>query len=303
LEQEKPGFSLIDIIDRVKSGDSDFKNQTVDALASRLEILAQLKIITDAGVDIQQVVKKGSVAVFDFSQSSPITARLIMLHLMNQALMRRLQIANKLRLAKKHRKRVHMPANYIPVVRFFLDEAREFLENNPNVELIAKKARNAGFLLTSISQSPDLPAAIYANASHFLFGHMLLEADINGCKALVPTNKKPAEFKEMLQNLDTGQFVYFYTGDKAPVEQKILIRPRKSAHLSSTDIDDEDEWFTTGEDKANEVELLRYLDSLGYTPRIADVPKKYLPDVQKLVVDKHLTVEPHEDGDYILPVK
>jgi hypothetical protein len=306
LDEQDHDFTLQQMINKLTEKDTEFKNQTVDALVSRLEILKQLKIVSEIGVDIQEVIKKGQVAIFDFSQSSSITARVIMFHLMNQALSRRLQVANKLRLVKTLRKKghkIHMP-NRIPIVHFFLDEAREFLVNNPNAELVAKKGRNAGFLLTSISQSPDLPSDIYANASHFLLGHMLLEDDIKGCKSLVPTLKEPKEFREALQGLDTGQFYYYYTGGKAPIEKRIKIRASETMHLSSTEIDDEDQWFDDGDEYStnNNDDLTNYLEKQGYPTKIADVPKNLLPDVQKHVKENHLKIEPREDGDYLQKV-
>ena len=234
--------SLI-LIAREDGAELGFHSQTIEALITKLDALLELGIITNDGVTVNDVVRDHSVAVFDLSLSGTYTARIVVNFFAEKLLLIRRQITRMITQAKVTETTIEKPAWYVPPVQLVLDEAHNYLPRNPVLKRAIKEGRNCGFMMTAISQSPDLTRDVYANITHLFVGPLIYDDDISGVRSMLPVPWTPKEMRAKVHSLTTGTFLYFNIDEKK--ETAIRVRPRRTLHPASTELIDERLYFAS----------------------------------------------------------
>lgn len=245
MYKRDPEYSFGDLymVIREEGRDLGFQTQTIDALTSKMDALAELNIVARRGwgVDLHDMIRPGQVIVFDLSMSSSYTAKIVLNFFTEKLLTLRKLITKRLCHAKRAGEKVTIPY-YIPPVQLIIDEAHNYFPRNPTLKRFVKEGRNVGCMLTAISQSPDLTRDVYANIVHLFVGQLVFEDDINRVRAMLPVAKSPREFQREVKSLDVGNFLYYNIDTKT--ERKVRIRPRRTLHPAKTEIEDERKYLT-----------------------------------------------------------
>jgi DNA helicase HerA-like ATPase len=249
VSKENKDYTLTDLKNyMIENGESlHFKEQTVDAIVSKIEALEQLKLFGSNGVKISEIIQEGHVAILDLSLSSKQTAKLIITFLAERIFTLRQKIARLITHAQKVKKRM-LCDEYIPPTNLILDEAHKFMTKNETLKEYLKEGRNHGCILTAISQSPDLTKDLYANITHLFIGQMQFDDDIEKVKAMVPT--KLTELRDNLMGLTTGCFYYYNLSTH--VSKRLKVRPRQSLHPTETKTRNEKKYIKTSEELKQE---------------------------------------------------
>lgn len=260
LIKDKRAYTLSDLIVYIRENASEmqFAQQTIDALVTKLDALAELGIITDNAPGIEDIVREQQVAVFDLSQSSTYTARIIVNFLAEKILALRRQITRMVLRARLTETQIEKPSWYVPPVQFVVDEAHNFFPKSEVLRKAIKEGRNCGFMVTAISQSPDLTHDVYANITHLWIGPLVYEDDIERARAMVPNAKKLSDFKGNVHVLTSGSFLYYNIDEKT--EKFVRVRPRRTLHPASTELSDERRYFKRVESGATLKPLLLHSD-------------------------------------------
>lgn len=246
MEENKDGkFTLDDIITRIQL--SEYHPQTKEALVNKLEALKSLGLITEEAPEIYDLVKPNQAIIFNLSMSSQYTNRLIVNFFAKQLMEYRNLINSKINLAKI---KLEMEEEnwrqendwYLPPVRLIIDEAHEFLRQNPVLKSYIKKGRNLGCVIGFISQSADLDTNAFANMSHLFIGPMRLSKDITALRALTATERSPENFKALVKQQSNGCFLY-YNMNELNSEKRIQFRPRYSFHPASNKVEEEKKYL------------------------------------------------------------
>lgn len=256
IEEEDPNYSLEDLKEFIfKRGKSlHYRGQTIEALLSKLNALQELKIVSDKGVSISDVVKENQAIIFDLSMSSTYTSRLVINFFADQLLKQRKKIAQKLKNAKKNGEKIFIE-DYFPPIQLLIDEAHKYIPNNKILKEFIKEGRNIGCMLTAISQSFDLSKDVYSNISQLFVGQMIFQDDIDKVKSMVALfGKSSREFRIQVMDLDVGCFFYYNLNKKT--EKKIRIRARKTLHPASTELEDERKYLLDEDPKLPGMRLI-----------------------------------------------
>lgn len=239
LLKESKTYTLQELLDFIYERGSDvfrFQKSTVEALMTKLDMLGELGIISDDGVSLNEVIfenEVAKVAIFNLSCSSEYTNKILVNFLAESLFVHRFrsdQLADYLRSRKK---KMPYPAWYVPPIHFILDEAHEFFPGSNVLRLCIKKGRKIDFITTSITQSMDLTKDVYQNVHHVFVGPMVYDDDIASVKRMVPANCSAKDYRQKVQQLTTGSFLYYNLGDKEP-EILMRVRPRRTMHPAST---------------------------------------------------------------------
>jgi hypothetical protein len=218
-----------------------FQKQTVEALTTKLDALHELGIIASDAPEFSDMVREREVAVFDLSLSSTYTAKILVNFFAEKLLLLRKRITRMVTEAKVRETQIDKPSWYIPPVQFVLDEAHNYLPGNPVLKKCIKEGRNCALMLTAISQSPDLTRDVYANITHLFIGPLVYDDDIQAVRAMLPIDKDLKTFRKDVRSLSSGSFLYYNIDEK--IEKCIRVRPRKTLHPASTDLQDERKYF------------------------------------------------------------
>jgi uncharacterized protein len=297
IQEYGENFELGELFADIKDNGKDsygFKDQTIDALLSRLHALRELGIISNTGIGIHEVVQEGEVNVIDISMSSTFTGRIIVNFFAEKLLNLRKKITRKLAQAEKKSQMIHID-NYIPPTLLFLEEAHNYFQTSTQSNAILtkfiKEGRSVGCMLAAISQSPDLSKNVFANITHLFVGQMTFDDDIMGIKAMLPIEKKPAEFREQIKSLGIGCFYYYNMNTKE--EKRIMFRPRLTMHPAKTELSNERKFLLT-KDNVNGSKLL---DLLVKTPKLAinDLPQELRSCVKGLVAQDQIKLVNEND--------
>nr|MDO8114942.1 DUF87 domain-containing protein [Candidatus Sigynarchaeota archaeon] len=237
------GYGLEQLIGHVREHGHElgFQVQTIEALITKLDALHELGIIDANAPEIHEMICEGNAAIFDVSQSSGYAAKVLVNFLAEKILSLRRQITRMVVQAKVDEQQIEKPGWYIPPVSLVIDEAHNYMQQNPVLKKCVKEGRNCGIMLTAISQSPDLTRDVYANITHLLVGPLIYDDDIAAVRAMLPIETSPKEFKQKIHKLTKGVFLYFNVDDKT--EQLIKVRPRRTLHPAMTELDDERKYF------------------------------------------------------------
>lgn len=257
LLAENAGYTLQDLIGYIKENGQDslgFSVATVEALTTKLDALAELGIITKQGPALHDVVREGCVAVFDLSLSSMHTARIIVNFFAEKLLLLRRQITRMVTEAKVKETQIEKPAWYVPPIQLVLDESHNFMPGNTVLKRCIKEGRNCAFMMTCISQSPDLTRDVYANISHLWVGPLVYDDDIAAVRAMLPIETPLKEFRQKVRALETGSFLYYNIETKQ--ETLVRVRPRRTLHPASTELRDERKYFKQA--KAGSIYTLKF---------------------------------------------
>lgn len=235
----KKRYDLDDMVSFVRDQGADlhFQSGTVEALVTKLEALQELGIVARDGVDVNDVVKQGEVAVFDLSASSNYTARIVVNFFAEKLLQMRKKAFDLVTRARVTETQVDKPAWYVPPVQLVIDEAHNYIPGNPTLKRCIKEGRNCGVMLTAISQSPDLDRNVYTNITHLFVGKQAFDEDITKIRAMLPVERTPKDFRKQVKQLTTGCFWYYNIDKKS--ERMVLVRPRYTMHPASTELVDE----------------------------------------------------------------
>ncbi len=243
LLREQGTYTLDELVTFVRMHGSmlHFQVQTVEALVTKLEALAELGIIDNDAPEIHEMIRDKEVVVFDLSLSSGYVAKILVSFLAEKIFLLRRKITRMVTRAKVAENKIPWPAWYIPPIQLVIDEAHEYLPNNPSLRTVIKKGRNCGMMVTAISQSPDLTRDVYQNITHLFVGPMLYEDDIAAVRSMLPIEQSLKDFKNEVHLLVPGTFLYYNVDTKASLT--IKIRPRKTLHPATTELDDERRYF------------------------------------------------------------
>jgi hypothetical protein len=274
-KESKVKFSLDDIINEVSL--AEYHPQTKDSLIRKLESLRGLGLVTNEAPEIYDLVKSNECLIFNLSQSSTYTNRIIVNFFAKQLMEYRSLITSKINLAKiklelEEKNWRQYNDWYIPPVKLIIDEAHEFLPNNPTLATYIKKGRNLGCTIGFISQSADLNKSAYANLSHLFIGPMRFDEDINTLRALTATERSPDNFKKLVKQQKNGCFVY-YNLNELDSEKVIKVRPRMSLHPAGNKPENERKYIITPEEKQDEeppIQLEEDLESANYWNQAAE---------------------------------
>ncbi|NLJ20822.1 MAG: ATP-binding protein [Bacteroidales bacterium] len=255
IAKQNPNYGLYSLKEYIKEHgkDLDFKEQTIEALCTRLDALQELKLITDYGSKFSEMVQRNKIVVFDLSMSSSYTARIIVNFFAEHLLSRRKVITKKLLKAQQDETKIEIE-DYIPPTQLLIDEAHNFLKGNPMLEKFVKEGRNVGCMLTAISQSPDLNRHVYANIIHLFIGQLVFSDDIMVIRGMLPFEEKADEFRSEVKNLDVGCFLYYNIDRK--IKKKMKVRPRETMHPASTELKDELNLIKSKQDILEEIKKL-----------------------------------------------
>ncbi|MEX2756972.1 MAG: ATP-binding protein [Candidatus Sigynarchaeota archaeon] len=247
LLRERGTYTLDELVAFVREHGSEmkFQAQTVEALVTKLEALAGLGIIAKSAPEISEIIRDREVVVFDLSLSSNYVAKILVSFLAEKIFMLRRQITRMITKAKSGHvgAKLQRPWWYIPPVQLVIDEAHEYLPNNQSLRNVIKKGRNCGMMITAISQSPDLTKDLYANISHVFVGPLIYDSDIAAMRAMLPIEQGLKEFRAEMRSLVPGTFFYCNVDSKTFV--KLKVRPRRTMHPATTELDDERKFFET----------------------------------------------------------
>jgi hypothetical protein len=213
-----------------------FKQSTIEALNSRLDALSELGLISSKGIQLHEMIAEQRVVVFDLSLSSKYTAKIVVNFLAEALLSQRKIITKKLLKAQQNNSKIEIP-NYIPPTLLVLDEAHNFIPNNPTLKCFIKEGRNVGCMMCAISQTPDLTPDVYNNITHLFVGQLIYDDDIQNVRAMMPIEKSAKDVRTQFRNLTSGCFYYYNMDEKT--EKRIMIRARKTLHPASTELQDE----------------------------------------------------------------
>lgn len=297
IKHQGEEFSFGDLLVDIKDNGKDqygFKDQTMDALLSRLQALWELGIISNDGVGIHEVVQEGEVNVIDISMSSTFTGRIIVNFFAEKLLNLRKKITRKLAQAEKTSTMIHIE-NYIPPTLLFLEEAHNYFRTNTQsndiLSKFIKEGRSVGCMLAAISQSPDLSKNVFANITHLFVGQMTFDEDIMGIKAMLPIEKKPAEFREQIKSLGVGCFYYYNMNTKE--EKRIIFRPRMTMHPAKTELINERRFLLT----KNNVNGSKLIELLAKSQKLAitEIPMDLRSCVKFLVDSQQIKLENEAD--------
>ena len=256
LRKDNPQFTMGDLTEYLLAEGENlrYKSQTVDALTSKLETLSEMGIVSNEyGLELPSLVRKKAIIVIDVSNSDEKTMSIIVNFLTEKILRERVRISNQIKMAQRRKRQIFI-SNYIPSTHLIIDEAHNFLPKNEIFAKIIKEGRNIGIKITAISQGMDLSKDLYENIKHMFVGFINNEPTINSLRQILPIMEKPAELiKEILQ-LERGCFIYYNLRDK--YKKKIRVRPRKSLHSATTEIEDETKYMLNAEVKRdNKIEV------------------------------------------------
>lgn len=243
LLQKNPSYTLRDLVDHVRDDGPDmhFHAGTIEALITKLDALSELGIITNDAPEFHEMIQDRAVAVFDCSQSSTYASRILVNFLAEKLLSLRRQITRMVLRAKVQEQKIDKPRWYVPPVQMLIDEAHNFLQKSNVLKKVIKEGRNCGVAITAISQSPDLTRDVYANITHVFVGSLVYDDDIASVRAMLPIEQPPKEFKKSVHRLQKGWFLYYNVDEKT--EQLIMVRPRRTMHPASTQLEDERQYF------------------------------------------------------------
>lgn len=259
-QKENPNYELSDLIEYTRMHGQDdlcFRSQTVDALISKLSALEELGIISNEGINICSMIKKGRVIVFDLSLSSNHTAKVII-----NFFAERLLSLRKLCKKKVNRGKKISINEYVPPTNMLIDEAHNFLPGSHILKKYIKEGRNVGCMLSAISQSFDLTKDVYANITNLFVGQLIFNDDIEKIRSMLPIEVKPQIYRALVKSLDVGVFLYYDINKQD--EQKIMVRPRKTLHPAPTELVNEEKFIVDADpeivNKVNDInqELVKY---------------------------------------------
>jgi hypothetical protein len=145
---------------------------------------------------------------------------------------------------------VYMPADYIPPVQIIIDEAHNYIDD-PRSAIITsvKEGRAIGLSITAISQETDLDKKFYKSLTHLWVGSQVFASEIQKIREMIPVRSKitPAQFDEMVNDLDVGCWIYFnIKNKKKPGPFLCRVRPSKTLHLATTEVENERKYFVDG---------------------------------------------------------
>lgn len=289
--KEKKDFNIYDLINiiREKYLDWYFKSATLEALICKIDILVELGIITSKGVILSEIVQEGKITIIDVSMSDTFTSRIIVNFLAQSMLRTRKRMKRIVDNAREQKKLIPRPVDYIPHVYFMLDEAHKFTTQIINTYI--KEGRNCGCQLLAISQSPDLNKDTYSNICHLYVGQLVYRDDLDGVQKMLPIEKKPGLFRKQIKSLDVGNFVYYNTTKK--IEKRIRVRPRKTMHPATTDIQDEKKYFI--KDYKIQTSLLEIIGKKG-SMKLSDLPKELVSECGKMIKSGKIKQIVKEEG-------
>lgn len=237
-----PEFSLMQLIDHIQEHAEEwhFKPQSRDALFSKLEALNELQLFDVHGIEIHQLIVKGQIIVLDISLCDERTACIIVNLVTERILRERSRISQQIKIAQRRNCKIYI-RNPIPQVHIIVDEAHNFLPGNEIFSKGIKEGRNIGVKFTAISQSPDLTEDLYANITHLFIGLMNYDKHIAFMKSILPVSESLGTVKDNIKSLERGCFYYYNLKEKT--KKRIRIRPRKTMHTATTEIDDETQFM------------------------------------------------------------
>ncbi|WP_457558237.1 ATP-binding protein [Candidatus Harpocratesius sp.] len=271
--------------------DWHYKSQTVEALNCKLDIMQELNLITKDGIQVSDLIQAKKVSVLDVSMSDTYTAKTIVNFLAERLLKIRKRMNRKVTQAKIDGKLIEKPYDYIPPVMLMIDEAHNFLPGNRILKKYIKEGRNCGCMLTAISQSPDLDRYTYANIVHLFIGQLTYKDDLDGVQKMLPVEKKPGIFRKEIKSLDIGNFYYYNMAEKT--ERRIRVRPRKTFHPASTEIEDERKYFL--KDMKIEQSLLNIIKRKKIM-FVHDIPQEMKKECAALIKANKLKIKIVEGG-------
>lgn len=236
--EQNPLFSYSDLRKSILISDFGYKQQTVEAVLSKLDSLGELNILGRNGLELDQIVRPHRGLIFDFSDSGSFESRIFINFIAENLLSKRKRINRILKNLISEDREDEIPG-YIPPISLYLDEAHEYLPGNHYLRQIIKEGRNIGIKLTAVSQSVDLQDDLYANSSYFFVGALTLDKDISKIAGLVPLCANTRSLKVQLKSLIPGCFLFFNALKKNEEAKLIRIRPSLTAHIANTEISDE----------------------------------------------------------------
>ncbi|WP_371801790.1 ATP-binding protein [Candidatus Lokiarchaeum ossiferum] len=295
VKKQNHDYTISDLIDGIHENREDlgFKIQTADALITKLDALVELNLISSQGIDLSEMVQEGKIVVLDLSMSERYTAKIIVNFLAEQLLKTRKKMKNKLLAAKSKKRLINRPTNYIPPVHLLIDEAHNFFPSKI-LKTYIKEGRNCGCKMTAISQSPDLERSVYANITHLFVGQLTFKDDLARVLNMIPVEREPKPFRAEVKDLDVGNFLYYDLNKK--IEKKIRIRPRKSLHPASTEMEDERKHFIeTYQQHDNVIEFLKNKGNV----LMKDIPSEMKAECAKLIKTGKITAKNEGGFTYV----
>lgn len=262
-----------------------YRSATAEALICKLDILEELDIISQDGIQLANMIKAGVITVLDTSMSDDYTAKLIVNFMAQSILSLRKRMQRFVDHAQIQSKLICRPDDYIPPIKMLVDEAHKFLPQNLILKKFIKEGRNYGCNLYAISQSPDLDRNTYANIIHIYIGQMTWSDDIDRVHKMIPVVRKKSEFRRLIKSLDIGNFVYYNMDSK--IEKLIRIRPRLTFHSADTEIHDERKFFIEHYEK--EADLLDLISENGISPK--EIPKAKKAEFNQLVKEGKVVID------------
>ena len=293
VKQETPDYTIYDLINGIFDHREDlgFKVQTAEALRTKLDALIELRLISNDGVCLSEMVREGKIVVLDLSMSEPYTAKIIVNFLAEQLLKTRKKMQRKVLTAKIKKRLINRPEKYIPPVHLLIDEAHRFFPSKI-LKTFVKEGRNCGCKLTAISQSPDLDRSVYANITHLFIGQLTFKDDLGRVLNIIPVEREPKPFRAEVKELDVGNFLYYDLHKK--IEKKIRVRPRKSMHPADTEMIDERKHFIPIQQSS----VLDFLNNKGEV-LMKDIPSDLKAECAKLIKEHRISVKTKEDFTYV----
>lgn len=232
IMKELPDYTIDDFIEKIISDglELNYKQATVDGLTSRIRNLRTLGIITNDGVEINDIIQPNIVIILELSRSNNITQNSIMHFIIGQTLSRRYRITPKVRKAEIGGYLIDRPPGYIPPVDFVLEEC--YIFKDPIINILNKQARKYGIRLTTISQDLEgINQSVLKNSMWKLIG-AVSGSDLMSVLATTHLERTPKEAREKVKAL--GEGCWWFIDKTKKIDQIIRIRPRETYHPASS---------------------------------------------------------------------
>lgn len=248
LNEHNPGYNLGDLEEFVADHYEryHFKETTMEALLCKLDMLEDLGFFADQFLDLSDLVQEGKAVLIDLCGSPKYTQEIIVNFLAEQLVEKRRDICEVVNNAEMNKTFADYD-DYIPAVHLIIDESHRYLKKSWALKEYIKEGRNYGCILHAISQSVDLSDDLYENITHLFVGQLTFAKTISEVRGMIPVQRDLAPFRESVQSLDRGSFIYYNIAEKT--EKKIRVRPRATLHLSTTEIRDERQFLRINQEK------------------------------------------------------
>lgn len=234
LRETTPGFSLLNIIDRINL-DKDANMTLKNAAKNLFRSAISWGIFREEGIRISDIIQKGRVGILDLSSIEEQNIKAIAVKILGSEIYN--ESIRSRRIYEKRKMGEKTTEEGIPMVWMFIDEAHLFLPRDgetPATGVLVnewlRQGRQPGLSIIFATQRPAALHPDVMSQSDIIICHRLTaQEDIIALEAVRPTYMREG-IGDSLKKMGTEKGIAFIVDDNSESTHVVRMRPRKSWH-------------------------------------------------------------------------